>query len=61
MKYTTNAINILTIQTFKGIGRAWIVKNLRGNESADTIVEKLNMNSKEGPVTIGEFEKDERQ
>lgn len=56
MKYTTNAINILTVQTFKGIGRAWIVKNLRGNESADTIVEKLNMNSKGGPVTIGEFE-----
>ena len=44
------------MQTFKGIGRAWIVKNLRGNESADTIVEKLNMNSKGGPVTIGEFE-----
>ena len=57
MKYTTNAINILTIQTFKGIGRAWIVKNLRGNESTDTIVEKLNMNSKEGLVTISEFKK----
>ena len=43
MKYTENAINILTTKTFKGIGRAWIVKNLKGNESIEEIIQLLNI------------------
>ena len=39
MIYTDNAINILTVKTYKGIGRAWIVKNLKGNELKDFIDE----------------------
>ena len=42
MLYTDNAINILTAKTYKGIGRAWIVKNLRGNEKVESIVSLLN-------------------
>lgn len=57
MKYTDNAINIITAKTYKGIGRAWIVKNLKGNESADTIVSLLNGNSKEDYlITLDDFE-----
>lgn len=57
MKYTDNAINIITAKTFKGIGRAWIVKNLKGNESVDTIVSIINKNSKqEEIITIEDFD-----
>lgn len=57
MKYTDNAINIITAKTFKGIGRAWIVKNLKGNEDVDTIVSIINKNSKqEEIITIYDFE-----
>lgn len=57
MKYTDNAINIITAKTFKGIGRAWIIKNLKGNESIDTIVSIINRNSKQDEViTIDDFE-----
>ena len=27
MRYTENAINIITMKEYKGIGRAWVVKN----------------------------------
>lgn len=47
MKYTDNAINIITAKTYKGIGRAWITKNLKGNESVQKIVSLLNSNSKQ--------------
>lgn len=57
MKYTENAINILTTKTFKGIGRAWIVKNLKGNESIDQIISLVNNNSKqEKPISYNDFE-----
>jgi len=57
MKYSENAINILTAKTYKGIGTAWIVKNLKGNESAETIVSLLNNKSKQNElITIDDFE-----
>jgi DNA processing protein len=57
MKYTENAINILTVKTFKGIGRAWIVKNLKGNETVDKLVAVLNNKSKQDNlITEDEFE-----
>lgn len=57
MNYTDNAINILSAKTYKGIGRAWIVKNLKGNEKVDTIISLLNRDSKEEvPITLNEFE-----
>jgi DNA processing protein len=58
MIYTENAINILATKTYKGVGRAWITKNLKGNESVDTIVSLLNVNSKENyPITTEELER----
>lgn len=33
MKYSDNAINIIATKSFKNIGRAWINKNLKGNEN----------------------------
>lgn len=42
MKYTKNSINIYTVKSFKGIGLGWINKNLKGNESVETIVSLLN-------------------
>lgn len=56
MKYTQNAINILTAKSYKGIGNAWIVKNLEGNQSVETIVSLLNRTLKGGPTSIDEFE-----
>lgn len=56
MKYTDNSLNILTAKYYKGIGNAWIVKNLKGNESVSTIVSLLNKTIKGGPTTVDEFE-----
>lgn len=55
MKYTKNALKILTAKSYKGIGNAWIVKNLKGNENIETIVSLLN-NKIDTSTTIEEFE-----
>ena len=57
MQYTDNALNIITAKTYKGIGRAWITKNLKGNESVEKIVSLLNNSSKQDySITIDDFE-----
>jgi len=57
MKHTDNALNIITAKSYKGIGRAWIIKNLKGNESVERIVSLLNSKSKQDSlVTIDDFE-----
>ncbi|HEY8690858.1 MAG TPA: DNA-processing protein DprA [Chitinophagaceae bacterium] len=56
MKYTDNSLNILTAKSYKGIGNAWIVKNLKGNEDVETIVSLLNKTIKGEPTNIDEFE-----
>lgn len=59
MNYTENAINIVTAKTYKGIGRAWVVKNLKGNEKVETIVSLLNRTLKEADlITINDFKID---
>lgn len=57
MKYTENSLNILTAKSYKGIGNAWIVKNLKGNESIDTIVTLLNKTIKGEKTDVEEFER----
>lgn len=37
MKYTSNALNILTVRTFPKKGPAWIHKNLKGNETEEQL------------------------
>jgi DNA processing protein len=57
MNYSNNVINILTAKTYKGIGKAWIVKNIKGNESIDTIISLLNRDVKvDEKITIDDFE-----
>jgi len=56
MKYTDNSLNILTAKFYKGIGNAWIVKNLKGNENIETIVSLLNKTIKGELITVYEFE-----
>lgn len=56
MKYTENAVNILTVMSYKGVGRAWIIKNLKGNESVGEIVLFLNEKTKQNNITIDDFE-----
>ena len=56
MILSENVINILTAKSYKGIGRAWIVKNLKGNESIQEIIDLLNKDSKEkDEITVETF------
>lgn len=57
MKYTDNSLNILTTKSYKGIGNAWIVKNLKGNENVETIVSLLNKTIKGDPTSVDAFER----
>jgi DNA processing protein len=56
VNYTNNALNILASLTYKGIGKAWIVKNLQGNESEEVIVSLLNKALKGNDTSVAEFE-----
>lgn len=57
MNYTENALNILTAKSYKGIGNAWIIKNLIGNESVETIVSLLNKTIRGELTSVEEFER----
>ena len=48
MKYTENALNVLTSLRYKGIGKAWIVRNFKVNDS----LEKLAISTK---TTVEKF------
>lgn len=62
MNFTDNALNIITAKTYKGIGRAWIVKNLDGNDSIEKIVSSLNdMSKQDDLITIEDFEYKKKQ
>ena len=62
MNYSENTINILAAKTYKGIGKAWIVKNLKDNESIDTIVSLLNKDAKEDyRITCEDFESNRKR
>ncbi len=57
MRTTRSALSILTTLTYRGVGRAWIRKHLRGGEAPDVIVSLLNQNAREERlVSVGEFE-----
>lgn len=56
MKYTENAINVMAARIYKGIGRAWIVKNLPVPKSDTEIVRLLNDTSKRvSEITMEDF------
>lgn len=57
MRYTENAINVLTARTFKGIGRAWFANNwCKSLTNVADIVQLLKRSSREDIVTIEKFE-----
>ena len=56
MRYTENSLNILTAKSYKGIGNAWIVKNLKGNDNTENIVSLLNKTIKGEKTNEDEFE-----
>jgi len=56
MNFSNNALNILASLTYKGIGKAWIVKNLQGNESEEVIVSLLNKSLKTSATSVVELE-----
>ena len=57
MKISNNVLNVLAAKTYRGIGRAWIVKNLKGDDSVAMIVDLLNEGAKEvRPITQIDFE-----
>ncbi|MCL5796585.1 MAG: DNA-protecting protein DprA [Gammaproteobacteria bacterium] len=55
MKYTNNALNILIAKTYKGIGKAWIVKNVKGHESDEQLLALINGSLKDQIVTLDEL------
>lgn len=46
MKYSENALNVLTCKYYKGIGNGFIVKNRLYSDKVSTIVDKLNKHLK---------------
>ncbi len=59
MKFTENAINVMAARTFKGIGRAWIIKNLSTPKNEADIVESINksLEKRNEQITIEQFNK----
>lgn len=55
MKYSENAIHIMIAKTYKGIGKAWIVKNINGQEDEQQIVNLLNKSVKGLQISLDEF------
>ena len=54
MNVSHNALHVLTAKTYKGIGKAWVVKNMHGDASVETLVGLLSAIAKE-PVSINDF------
>lgn len=58
MKYSDSTINVLAARVYKGIGRAWIVKNLTNIKSEDEIIILLKRDSKvDYAITLDDFQK----
>jgi len=56
MKFTENAVNVMAARTCKGIGKAWITKNLSTPKTESEIVKLLNSSSKFiSQLTVDEF------
>ena len=59
MKYTENALNIFTTKSYNKIGNSWIIENLKGNESIETVVSLINKHKTyhDDPTSVDEFER----
>lgn len=55
MLVSENALNVLTVCEYRGIGRAWANRNLRGGESDGAIVARLR--EKDASATDADFQR----
>ena len=55
MQISDNALNVLAACEYRGIGKAWVNKNLRGGESVAQIVPMVS--EKDGSATVPDFER----
>ena len=55
MQISDNALNVLAACEYRGIGKAWVNKNLRGGESVAQIVAMVS--EKDGTATFFDFER----
>ena len=55
MKISDNVLNVLTACEYRGIGKAWVNKNLHGGESVAQIVAMVS--EKDGTATFFDFER----
>ena len=55
MQISDNALNVLAACEYRGIGKAWVNKNLRGGESVAQIVPMVS--EKDGTATVSDFER----
>lgn len=56
LEISENALNVLAAMTHRGIGRSWVVKKIRGNETSAAMVALLNLAVKcDGTVTEATF------
>lgn len=57
MNISDNALNVLAAKSYRGIGRAWILKNFKGNDATVKLAALINESAKEGrPITQFDFE-----
>lgn len=56
MRYTDSALNIAAALTCGSVGNAWIIKNLRGNESDEEMVNLIKIKTKNKTLTLQEFQ-----
>lgn len=57
MKVSDNALNVLAAMAYRGIGKAWVVKNIKGGEAATRICTLLNESGKgAGLISLAEFD-----
>lgn len=56
-QYTQNALNIIASMQYKGIGKAWIVRNWRPNLTDSAIVNLINATLKNEKTDIYQFSK----
>lgn len=57
MKYSKSVITILAAKSYKGIGKAWIVNNIKRCTNSVTLIDSLNKDSKENAyISSDDFE-----
>lgn len=61
MKFSDHAVSVLALLTFRGVGRAWVVKNVFGEAEDAFWVDAMNNDSKLANTTEFEFKQRKSQ